>query len=334
MQSNLPKKSRTLRHLSCLLVLVICAAHVSAQSVEPVDTVRVDSDLVNLTVSVINRDPAKAPIMLQQNDFQVFEDGSPQTISFFATADTPFDLVLLLDLSGSLSQKIGLIRRSAKRFVDATRPTDRVGVVTFTDQPKVASQLTFDRRELKNSIDHIERPVGGTNFWDALRFVLENSFSDSTSRRTAVVVMTDGVDNALPDVFGEGSQTSFADLLSIIRHSETLVFPVYVDTEKEEAKIHRTPHSGYEIARTQLDEIAAASGALVFKAGRLKDLDATYEKVTKDLSTVYTIGYQPSNSTKDGKWRAVAIKLPAQPDLAVRARAGYFAGSDRQSVRK
>src|SRR6476646_8247016 len=215
--------------LLLLLPLALLPENCFSQSVDPIDTIRVDSDLVNLSVNVLSRDQKKDPATLVQNDFQVLEDGAPQTISFFAAADAPFDLVLLLDLSGSLSKKIDLIRHSAKRFVDASRPTDRVAIVTFTDQASVASPLTFDRRQLKSSIDHIKKPSGGTNFWDSLKFVLQSSFQDSASRRTAVVVMTDGVDNALPDVFGEGSQTSFPYLLSIIRRSETLVFPVYVN---------------------------------------------------------------------------------------------------------
>ena len=123
----------------------------------------------------------------------------------------PFDLVLLLDLSGSTSDKIGLIRKSAKRFVDAARPADRIAIFTFTSDIQVVSKLTNDHKALKKSIDYIEKPFGGTNFWDALRFVLEliGAQSRVENRRSAVVVMTDGVDNALPGVYGEGSATSF-----------------------------------------------------------------------------------------------------------------------------
>jgi len=100
---------------------------------------------------------------LQQKDFLVIEDGLPQEISFFAASGAPFDLILLLDLSGSTADKIKLIRRSAKRFVEATRPTDRVAIVTFTDEPELVSSFTFDRQVLKKTIDRMEKPLGEPN---------------------------------------------------------------------------------------------------------------------------------------------------------------------------
>jgi hypothetical protein len=102
-----------------------------AQAPEP-DVLRIDTDLVNLNVSVFNRKGAQVPASLQQKDFAVLDNGEPQEISFFASNDAPFDLVLLLDLSGSTSDKIGLIRKSARRFVDAARPGDRIAILTFT----------------------------------------------------------------------------------------------------------------------------------------------------------------------------------------------------------
>lgn len=158
-----------------LLLTACCSAPtVSGQNPEPVDILRIDTDLVNLNVSVFARTPKQPPILLQQKDFAIRDNGEPQEISFFASNDAPFDLVLLLDLSGSTADKIGLIRKSAKRFVEAARPTDRIAILTFTADLSVISKLTSDHVALKKSIDDIERPVGGTNFWDALRFVLEH----------------------------------------------------------------------------------------------------------------------------------------------------------------
>ncbi|HEY6119099.1 MAG TPA: VWA domain-containing protein, partial [Pyrinomonadaceae bacterium] len=212
-----------------------------AQTAEQLETVKVDADLVDLKVSVLGMNPTATVSQLEMKDFMVLEDGTPQEISFFAAADAPFDLVLLLDLSGSTSDKIKLIRRSAQRFVDATRPTDRVAIVTFTDEPELITGFTFDRQELKKKIRRIEKSFGGTKFWDSLRFVTESLVPlGQESRRTAVIVMTDGIDNALPGIFGEGSATPFPDLLRIVRDSDALIFPIYLDTEEEEVKRHRT----------------------------------------------------------------------------------------------
>ena len=122
------RRFQTSRNFLGIIILLLTAhcAPLTAQTPEPADTIRIDADLVNLNVSVFNRNVREPTTALQQNDFVVFENGARQQISFFASAETPFDLVLLLDLSGSTADKIGLIRKSSKRFVDAARPSDRI----------------------------------------------------------------------------------------------------------------------------------------------------------------------------------------------------------------
>lgn len=318
------RRNRILSLLFALLLPVVCLG----QTPEPIETIRVESELVDLKVSVVSLDSQNPSTELQQKDFLVLEDGKPQEISFFAAADTPFDLVLLLDLSGSTNDKLKLIRKSAKRFVDATRPIDRVSVVAFTDVVQVVCPLTQDRRLLRNSIDDIERPLGGTKFWDSLRYVLAILHASGNSlRRSAVVVMTDGVDNALPDVFGPGSQTSFDELLRIVRASETIVFPIYLDTEDEEYKRHRTPRSAFALAREQLGQLALACGSRLYRANKLKDLDHVYKQVIGDLGRIYSIGYRPSNTTRDGKWRSVSVQITDRQDVTARTKQGYYSRS-------
>jgi VWFA-related protein len=299
-----------------------------AQTGEPVETIRVDSDLVDLRVSVVSLNPKKPTSELQQQDFQVYEDGKPQDISFFASAETPFDLVLLLDLSGSTNNKIKLIRKSAKKFVEASRAFDRVSVVTFSSVAQVVCPLTQDRQLLKKSIDHIQQPEGGTNFWDSLRYVLAIlNASKTSSRRSAVVVMTDGVDNALPDVFGDGSQTPFDQLVQIVQTSDAIVFPIYLDTEEQEVKRHRTAGRVFALAREQLGELASASGTNLYRAERLEDLNDVYQQVIGDLGRIYSIGYRPSNPSKDGKWRTVSVRVVDRQDVLARTKHGYFSGN-------
>jgi VWFA-related protein len=321
-----PRASRN-QVLAVVLFLLLPAACLG-QTPEQVETIRVESDLVDLKVSVLSLNPQNPSPELQQRDFLVLEDGKPQDISFFAAADTPFDLVLLLDLSGSTNNKLKLIRKSAKRFVDATRPIDRVSVVAFTDVPRVVCPLTQDRHLLKDSIDDMEKIGGGTKFWDSLRYVVAIfNASGNSLRRSAVVAMTDGVDNALPDVFGPGSQTSFDELLQIVRTSETIVFPIYLDTEIEEFKRHRTPGSTFALAREQLGQLAEACGSRLYRANKLKDLDVVYKQVIGDLGRIYSIGYRPSNTARDGTWRSVSVKIQERQDVTARTRQGYFSRS-------
>lgn len=321
------RKLRANMILGLLVPLLIpCACF--GQATEPVETIRVDSDLVDLKVSVLSLNPQNPPAELQQKDFLVLEDGKPQEILLFEAAEAPFDLVLLLDLSGSTNDKLKLIRNSAKRFVDATRPMDRVALVAFTDVPLVVSQLTLDRGFLKKSIDDIEKPAGGTRFWDSLRSVLAAFPPPGKAiRRGAVIVMTDGVDNALPDVFGDGSSTSFDELVSLVRVSDTIVFPIYLDTESEEVKRHRTPRTAFAVARDQLAQLAQASGSRLYRANKLTDLDKVYKQVIGDLSRVYSIGYRPANKLRDGKWRTVSVQIPDHREVTARTKQGYYAMS-------
>ena len=198
-ESGRPRRS-LLCAFCCFSLVVFCFSAVRAQDSPPppiaerkeeeVETLRVETELVDLNVSVFSRDPSRPVGALQQRDFAVLEDGVPEEISFFASAATPFDLVLLIDLSGSTADKLDLIRKSAVRFVEAARPMDRISVVAFTDLPFVVSPLTADRKQLIERIKKIEKPRGGTNFWDSLRFVLKNVFGEKdTARRQAVVVM-------------------------------------------------------------------------------------------------------------------------------------------------
>ena len=308
---------------ACLFVLpTMCLA----QSTDPSETIRIDSDLVDLKVSVVRLNPSIPIPSLQQKDFVILEDGKPQDIVFFAGEDTPFDLVLLLDLSGSTSDKIKLIRDSTKRFIESTRPSDRIAVYTFSDITLMVSQLTADRTFLKKALKGIEKPVGGTNFWDALSLVVTSAFPQQRDlRRRAVVVMTDGVDNALPEVFGDGSRTTFEELLDNVAKSDTIVFPIYLDTEKQSTKRNRIPEGAYATARSQLTQLAETCGTKLYRANKLSDLDLVYEQVVKDLAMVYSLGYKPTNQSRDGRWRSVVVQLVDHPDLLARARRGYFA---------
>ena len=308
------------------ILLITLLAPSLARSQDNVETIRIDSDLVDLKVSVLGFPPNTPPPALAPKDFVVFEDGVPQEITFFQAADTPFDLVLLLDLSGSNSKKLKMIRNSAKRFVDAARDVDRIALVTFTDHPALYSSFSLDRKKLKKTIDEMDDAIGGTNFWDSMDWVLRDLIPQGSAlRRSAIVVMTDGVDNALPNIEGAGSQIPFEVLLDRIRKSETIVFPIYLDTEEENVKRFKYARAAYATAREQLGQIASACGTPMYRAAQLSDLDSVYAQVVRDLSTVYSIGYRPTNKELDGKWRSVEVHLSARSDLFARTKRGYYA---------
>jgi Ca-activated chloride channel homolog len=288
---------------------------------EEEEVIRVDSGLVNLNVSVLGKDAKTFSGALNKEDFKVFEDGREQEISFFARHETPFDLVLLLDLSGSTADKTGLIRKSARRFIESKRPIDRVAIVTFSTEATVVSPLTEDRERLLEAAKKIEGR-GGSNVWDALDFTLENVLDKKESgRQRAVVFMTDGEETALQFYPGYGSKTLFADLLEKVRADETVIVPIYLDSEKKDAEARRVARD----ARNTLALLASESGGTLYRAQRIEDLEGVYEQVLNDLSKTYNLGYIPENARRDGSWRTIKVEIPSRPDLVVRTKKGYYA---------
>ena len=291
---------------------------------DDVDVVRVDTNLVNLNVSVYATKLRTEVAKLEQKDFAISEDGHPQEISFFATTDVPFDLVLLLDLSGSTADKRDLIRKSTRRFIEAARPTDRIAIVTFADDFWIVCPLTADRSKLLAGANEINGG-GGSRVWDALEFTLDQVLGSATSpRRRAVVFMTDGVDNALGGGTA-GSTISYADLLESVRKHDALIVPIYLDTEDRDSFFGDMGRRMYENARNTLAELAYESGGLYYSARKVNDLNGVYEQVIEDLSKVYSLGYRSTNEKRDGSWRTVNIEITAHPDLKTRARPGYYA---------
>jgi VWFA-related protein len=293
---------------------------------DDVDVVRVDTNLVSLNVSVYGTRLRTEVAKLDQKDFRIAEDGKPQEISFFATTDVPFDLVLLLDLSGSTADKRDLIRKSTRRFIEAVRPTDRIAIVAFADEAWVVCPLTADRTTLMAGASQIEGG-GGSRVWDALAFTLDNIFDSASSpRRRAVVFMTDGVDNALGSSYtAVGSKISFADLVESVRKHDALVVPIYLDTEDRNSYFGDSGRRTYENARNTLGLLAFESGGLYYSARKVEDLNGVYQQVIEDLSKVYSIGYRSTNEKRDGSWRGVNIEIPGHTDLKTRARPGYYA---------
>jgi VWFA-related protein len=288
------------------------------------DIIRVDTSLVSLNVSVFNKKLNSFVGMLAKDDFKVFENGHEESIAYFAATDVPFDLVLLIDLSGSTSDKRDLIRNSTQRFIEAARPADRLAIVTFADTTEVVCPLTADRARLIESVNRIEG-TGGTRLWDALKFSLDNVVGPRTlGRRRAIVLMTDGVDNALGGG-GEGSEISFADLLEAVRKNDELIIPIYLDTERDRGFLNSFGKRLYENARKTLALLAEESGGPYYTARKIEDLNGVYDQVIKDLGKVYSLGYKPTNETRDGFWRSVQVKIPDHPDLSARFRPGYYA---------
>lgn len=312
--------------------LVEQTQELSKSSVDSDDTIRVDSSVVELTVRVLSKDFRTNVGGLEQKQFRVFENGIEQPIAAFSKSAQAFDIVLLLDLSGSTALKQGLIRKSAARFIEAARSGDRIAIVTFTHRVNVIAQLSADRALLKKRLDKVG-DVGGSYVWDSLKFTVEKMFDKDPARRRAVVMMSDGVDNVFlySSGFMAGSRTSFAELVESIRASDVSVVPIYLDTEDKTPCAINSPFNctlskrAYSQARNTLNFLAEESGGQFYYAEKFEDLDGVYERVLDDLSTGYGIAYQPTDANRDGKWRSIRVEVVDRPDVAARTRRGYYA---------
>src|ERR1051326_1695237 len=198
------------------------------------DVVRVDTQLVS--VPAVVTDSAGHPVSgLRPENFRLIEDGQPQTIANFGTTETPFEIALLLDTSGSTRDDVALIRAAANSFIAALRPGDRVGVVAFNQAQTVAqpiaavevlTPLTGDREALKNAIENLGASQG-TPYYDALERIADNIFHDPPSEevrgRRAVVALTDGVDSS--------SNSDFATAKMKLARAGIACYFIQVNTE-------------------------------------------------------------------------------------------------------
>ena len=319
-----PPSSQLSKQLKESLTKAIDSTQLDPTEVDPGDVIKVETNLVSLNVSVFNSKLKTFVGSLTKEDFRVLENNQEQTVTYFASTDVPFDLVLLVDLSGSTKEKRDLIKKSTLRFIQAARPADRLAIVTFSDKTNVISPLTLDRAQLAASVTNMEGE-GGSHVWDAVKFALDEAIGPkSLERRRAVVLMSDGVDGSLIRFAPmRGSKTTFADLVEQVRQNDTLIVPIYLDTEEDYG--NPTIKDTYENARRALNLLAQESGGSYYQVRKLSDLNGVYEQVINDLGKVYSLGYKPTNTTHDGTWRWVQVSIVNRPDLVARTRPGYYA---------
>ena len=302
------------------------AEPVSSDDLNEGDVIRVDSQLVSLNISVIDRGTNRGLLGLGQSDFKLFEDGAEQRIVQFESSSAPFDLVLLIDLSGSTRDVVKLIRAAAIRFVEAARPADRIGVITFAGEAKVISQLTADRDLLRQRIETIDTARGDTKLYDATNFAMAELLKESKkSRRTAIVLMSDGLDGTIPGVSGQqGSRSTYQETLRNIQEFDGVLYTLWLNTEYQAMSPLDTQPEAFDAGHDRMKEMADAGGGVFYEVEKLTDLAGAYEQVVADLGTMYSLAYRPTNNTRDGKWRSIRIGV-SRTNAVPRGKRGYYA---------
>jgi len=250
-------------------------------------------------------DTARGFVDITADDLEVIEDGAVQKIDTFQEAVDPVSIVMALDSSGSMKKSAAAVQQAAREFVLAVRPEDSLALITFADAPKYAHVLATNRQWSLDAIDKYV-PLGGTALYDALW----NSMMTlkSVPGRRAVVVLTDGKDENNPGT-APGSQHRFDEVLTLVKTSGAMVFPIGLGTKVE---------------RSVLEQLAAASGGEAAFPTDVSLLEATYRRVVENLRRRFVLSYTSTNSTHDGEWRNVEIRSRGR-DLTVATLGGYFA---------
>jgi VWFA-related protein len=301
------------------------APALDTQEVSEGDIIRVDSQLVSLNMSVIDRNTNRGLVGLAKSDFRLFENGTEQQILQFESSAAPFDLLLLIDISGSTRDKMNLIRAAAVRFIDAARPFDRIGVISFAGQPTLVSPLTSDRQTLRQRVRTMETAGGDTKLYDAANHAVSQLLQDAkNTRRTAIIVMSDGLDGNIDGVQGEGSRLSYKDLSARVREFDGVLYALWLNTEYESLSPLDTQPEAFDAGHDRMKELADTGGGIFYEVERLEDLAGAYERVVADLGTVYSLAYKPSDKTRDGSWRAIRVNVD-RPSAVARGKRGYYA---------
>ena len=301
------------------------AGQSSTEEVDEGDVIRVDAQLVTLNLSVVDRGTNKGIVGLTQPSFKLFENGVEQRLLQFDSSSAPFDLVLLIDLSGSTRDVVKLIRAAARRFVDAARPSDRIAIITFAGQPTVVSPLTLDRELLRQRVNAIDTLAGDTKLYDAGEFTMAEVIKENkNSRRVAIVLMSDGLDGSIPGVQGDGSKLEYRYFLNHVREFDGVLYTLWLNTYYEALNDQDTQPEAFDMGYDRMKELADAGGGMFYEVESLDDLAGAYERVVADIGTVYSMSYRPSDKTRDGKWRSIKVTVDRNNAVA-RGKHGYYA---------
>lgn len=288
-----------------------------------------DVRLVDLTVSVV--DAENRPLLgLSPDDFKVIEDGVEQDIRIVQGAESPFNLVLLLDCSTSTLIDRESIVEAARRFTLAARRADRVAVYVLADSYlHVLATLTGDHDAVLRKIENIPQLSGGTPLYDAVVLSYAHELAKQRWQRNALIVISDGMDNDLLPNWNRSvpSEVSAEELERAAAEMNAVIYPIFLEPEPPGVRTGRSwrerSRRVANRARDRLTRIAAASGGRLFSAESIGDLSPVYEAVADELRSVYTLGYYPSNQQFDGAWRRIRVSV-GRADARVRTRPGYY----------
>jgi Ca-activated chloride channel family protein len=289
-----------------LILLPLRSATAQAQQKDTgEEVVRVESDLVVLNVTVTDK-RGQYVHKLTRPDFKVFEDGSEQQVSFFSVEETPFAAAILLDTSGSMESRVTLARAAAIRFLEGLREEDVASVYHFDSEVEQLQDYS-PGRDLP-PLAYGLKSKGMTTLNDAIVRAAKD-LSRRPEKRRAIVLLTDGMDTKSAATTEKALNTALAANVTI--YTVDMTDPLTGAAE-------RAKGAG------ALRYFAGKSGGRYVSSPGGQALDEAFAEILDELSNQYTLGYRPSNTARDGRWRSIELKL-SRHDLDGRTRSGYRA---------
>jgi Ca-activated chloride channel homolog len=267
------------------------------------DIIKVDSTFIVLNVSITDS-KAKTVGGLKKNVFKIFEDGKEQEIDFFQAEETPFAAVILVDSSGSMQQIMSVARAAVISFLNGLRIDDQVAIYNFDSKVSQIQEFS-NSRDIADRIFNLKAD-GWTVLYDAID-VATKQLAKRTEKRKSIIVLSDG-----------------ADTRSVISADKVLKNALASDLS-----IYTVDMSNLDGGKTQaqavsiLKNFSEKSGGQYIEISSPQTMANAFKSVVAELGSQYTIAYYPTNSSKDGKWHSVEVKV-AKPDLTIKTRKGYY----------
>lgn len=298
------------------------------------DVIRFDTALVTVPVTVQDRSGRYVPLLRREN-FKVFENDVEQKIAYFATTNSPFSVVLLIDTSGSTQWRLDDIQDAAINFVDKLKPTDSVMVMSFDDRIELLCKATTDRNTITKAIRRT-RTGGGTRLYDAVEDILKKHLQTIAGRK-AVVLFTDGVDTT-------SRRASYDSTIRLAEESDAPIYSVDYDTSGTGTgtinmpgrrgtilglPLPRPTNPGgatpgdYRRAIRYLHTLSDMTGGRFYSGDSLFGIAQAFTWIAEELGRQYSIGYYPSAAGKEGERRQIKVRT-TESDLVVKARDSYI----------
>lgn len=280
-------------------------------------TIGVNVDLVMMHTSVYDKN-GRFVSGLKRDNFKVFEEGVEQKVSSFSQEDVPVSMGILLDLSGSMRNKIEQVNKAALAFIRASNPQDQVFLIGFNEQVELLQDYTSDIDEVSDSLDNIV-VTGGTALYDAIYLGVQKADTGIKPKK-AIVVITDGEDR--------DSYYKLDELVGKVQESYVQIYCVgFLNPVPDKGLFGHWSKSVPEKAHDALQKISEETGGKAFFPQKLTEISNIVSEIAHELRNQYSIGYISSNTLRDGSYRRVKITLDAASaaNSHVRYRRGYFA---------